>query len=134
MPPARIDANIKAGNIDVVCGLLAVPENVNKYRLLSTPLFEVTYLLAVRADDGVDVQSWDDVRQLGNGGVILALRGLGIVEILKQMGGLKVDAGATTSRSNLNKLLARRGRFYCHHSPGIKQAIQESGRDINSDC
>ncbi|MBR7791765.1 transporter substrate-binding domain-containing protein [Undibacterium sp. FT147W] len=127
MPPARIDASVKSGNIDVVCGLLGVTSNINKYHLLSTPLFEVTYLLAVRADDNLDVQTWDDIRQLGDHGVILALRGFGIVEILQQMGHLKIDASATSSRSNLKKLIARRGRFYCHRSPGIKQAIKDSG-------
>lgn len=127
MPPARIDASVKSGNIDAVCGLLGVKSNFNKYRLLSTPLFEVTYLLAVRADDNPDVQTWDDIRQLGDEGVILALRGFGIVEILQQIGNLKIDASATSSRSNLKKLIAGRGRFYCHRSPGIKQAIKDSG-------
>lgn len=127
MPRARIDSHTKAGNIDVICGLQKIPRNTALYDLLSTQLFSVDYLLAVRADDSVNVGSWDDIRRLGDDGIILALRGFGIVDILQSVGGLTVDAGATSSASNLRKLLRGRGRFYCHRSPGIKHAIRSAG-------
>jgi hypothetical protein len=57
------------------------------------------------------VQTWDDIRQLGDHGVILALRGFGIVEILQQMGHLKIDASATSSRSNLKNSLRGEADF-----------------------
>jgi polar amino acid transport system substrate-binding protein len=127
MPRARIDAHAKAGSIDVICGLQRIPRNTDLYDLLVTPLFAVDYLLAVRADDNVTIENWNDIRRLGDDGIILALRGFGIVDILQDIGGLTLDAGATSSASNLRKLLMGRGRFYCHRSPGIKQAIRSAG-------
>ncbi|MFZ6769369.1 substrate-binding periplasmic protein [Undibacterium sp. Di26W] len=126
-PRIRIDAGMKAGNIDAFCGAQRIERNTSQYHFLDTVLFTVSYLLAVRADDDIDIQNWDDIRQLGNKGVILALHGFGIVDILEKIGGLKIDSGATSSLSNLNKLLAGRGRFYCHRSPGIKLSIQQAG-------
>ncbi|MFZ6680963.1 substrate-binding periplasmic protein [Undibacterium sp. Tian12W] len=126
-PRARIDAGLKAGNIDVICGVQRIARNTSQYQFAATPLFSVNYLLAVRADDIVAVEDWDDIRKLGNEGIILALRGFGIVDILTQMGGLKIDDTATSSISNLKKLLAGRGRFYCHRSPGIGLAIRQAG-------
>lgn len=126
-PRARIDAALKIGNIDVICGVQRIARNTSQYQFAATPLFSVNYLLAVRVDDTVPVEDWDDIRKLGNEGIILALRGFGIVDILTQMGGLKIDDTATSSISNLKKLLAGRGRFYCHRSPGIGLAIRQAG-------
>ncbi|MBC3920409.1 ABC transporter substrate-binding protein [Undibacterium sp. CY18W] len=126
-PRIRIDAGMNAGNIDAICGVQRITRNTSQYHFLDTVLFSVSYLLAVRADDDIDIQNWDDIRKLGDKGVILALHGFGIVDILEKMGGLKVDSGATSSLSNLNKLMAGRGRFYCHRSPGIKLSIQQAG-------
>jgi len=126
-PRARIDAGLKAGNIDVICGVQRIARNTAQYQFAATPLFSVNYLLAVRADDAIAVEDWEDIRKLGNEGIILTLRGFGIVDILTQMGGLKIDDTATSSISNLKKLLAGRGRFYCHRSPGIGLAIRQAG-------
>jgi len=127
MPRARIDSHAKAGNIDVICGLQKISRNTALYDFLPTQLFSVDYLLAVRADDNVSVENWDDIRRLGDDGIILALRGFGIVDIIQNLGGLTVDAGATSSTSNLRKLIRGRGRFYCHRSPGIRQAVISAG-------
>ncbi|MBC3937229.1 substrate-binding periplasmic protein [Undibacterium rugosum] len=127
LPRVRIDAAMKAGDIDAICGVQRIARNTTQYDFLDTVLFSVSYLLAVRADDDIDIQNWNDIRQLGDNGVILALHGFGIVDILKNKGGLKIDASATSSSSNLNKLIAGRGRFYCHRSPGIKLSIQQAG-------
>ncbi|MFZ6721652.1 substrate-binding periplasmic protein [Undibacterium sp. Ji49W] len=126
-PRIRIDAGMNAGNIDAICGVQRITRNTSQYHFLDTVLFSVSYLLAVRADDDIDIQNWDDIRKLGDKGVILTLHGFGIVNILEKMGGLTIDSGATSSLSNLNKLLAGRGRFYCHRSPGIKLSIQQAG-------
>lgn len=126
-PRARIDASLKTGNIDVICGVQRIARNTSQYQFAATPLFAVNYVLAVRADDPIALEDWGDIRKLGNEGIILTLRGFGIVDILTQMGGLKIDDSATSSVSNLKKLLAGRGRFYCHRSPGIGLAIRQAG-------
>ncbi|MFZ6819975.1 substrate-binding periplasmic protein [Undibacterium sp. Ji22W] len=127
MPRMRIDAHFRNNQIDVICGVQNLPRNTEHYQLLPTPLFTVNYLLAVRVDDPINPQSWDDIRRLGKEGIIMAIHGFGIVDILHNLGGLQIDAGATSSLSNLRKLLAARGRFYCHRSPGMKAAIKSAG-------
>ncbi|MFZ6656954.1 substrate-binding periplasmic protein [Undibacterium sp. TJN19] len=126
-PRARIDANMHSGNLDAICGIQRIERHESRYNFIETPLFSVNYLLAVRADDDIEVFSWDDIRKLGSNGIILTLHGFGIVDILEKLGGLKIDSGATLSASNLKKLLAGSGRFYCHRSPGIKAEIRKAG-------
>ncbi|MFZ6770076.1 substrate-binding periplasmic protein [Undibacterium sp. Di26W] len=120
-------ARIYGGPDDVICGLLYTKERALKYDYISTPLFSVNYLLVVRADDDVKVNDWDDIRKLGNEGLILSMHNFAISDILRGMGGLLVDSSAVSSKSNLNKLLANRGRFYCHRSPGIVTEIRKAG-------
>lgn len=127
MPRLRIDANFHENRIDAICGVQNIQRNTAQYKLLDTPLFAVDYLLAVRADDPIELNSWEDIRALNDEGIILVLRGFGIADILQNIGGLKIDNGATSSLSNLRKLLAGRGRFYCHRSPGIKKSIAQAG-------
>ena len=126
-PRLRIERALADGQLDVFCGVQKNRRNQALYQWLATPLFEVDYRLAVRADDTVAVTNWDDIRRLGSDGVILALYGFGVVDRLEQLGGLQIDASATSSRSNLKKLRAGRARFYCHRSPGIKDEIDRAG-------
>ncbi|MEB0140581.1 transporter substrate-binding domain-containing protein [Undibacterium sp. CCC2.1] len=126
-PRLRIERAMADGQLDVFCGVQKNRRNRAHYQWLETPLFEVDYLLAVRADDTVAVANWEDIRRLGKDGVILALYGFGVVDRLEQLGGLQVDASATSSLSNLKKLRAGRARFYCHRSPGIKNEISKAG-------
>ncbi len=116
-----------SGPIDAICGILHTKERALQYDYIDTPIISVNYLLAVRADDDIQVSSWEDIRKLGKDGIILSMHNYAINERLKNLGGLQVDSSAVSSRSNLNKLLARRGRFYCHRSPGIVAEIRQAG-------
>lgn len=127
LPRPRLEASALAGSIDVICGSLRSKDRLQNFDFIDTPIFAVEYKLAVRADDPVRVDNWDDVRKLGDDGIILAIRGFGIADILQQYGGLKIDASANSSKSNLDKLLAQRGRFYCHRSPGLAEEIRRAG-------
>jgi polar amino acid transport system substrate-binding protein len=118
---------IMAGPVDAICGVLHTKERALLYDYIDTPIISVNYLLAVRADDDIQVSSWDDIRKLGKDGIILSMHNYAINERLKNLGGLQVDSSAVSSKSNLNKLLARRGRFYCHRSPGIAAEIRQAG-------
>lgn len=117
---------ITSGPMDAICGMLHTKERALLYDYIDTPIFSVSYLLAVRADDDIQVSSWDDIRKLGKDGIILSMHNHAINDRLKDQGGLLVDSSAVSSKSNLNKLLARRGRFYCHRSPGILAEIRQA--------
>lgn len=126
-PLKRLEAMVASGNLDAACGLLHGMARETKFNYIDPPLFPVNYYLVVRADDDVQIENWDDVRKLGNQGIILAINGFGIINRLTEMGGLKIDSGAYDSKTNLDKLIARRGRFYIHRSPGINAAIRKAG-------
>lgn len=127
LPRPRLEAAALAGSIDVICGSARSTDRSARFDFIDPPIFSVDYVLAVRADDPVVVASWEDIRKLGSDGIILAIHGFGIVERLHQVGGLQIDDGAYSSRSNLEKLLLRRGRFYCHRSPGMITEIRDAG-------
>jgi polar amino acid transport system substrate-binding protein len=126
-PLKRLEAMVENGNLDVACGLLHGVARETKFNYIEPPLFPVNYYLIVREDDDVQVENWNDVRKLGAQGVILVINGFGIINRLNELGGLTIDSGAYDSKANLDKLLARRGRFYLHRSPGINAEIRKAG-------
>lgn len=126
-PLPRLEAELRSGTLDIGCGLMRNREREADLAYADPALFAVSYHLVARGDDPVDVQSWDDVRNLGDKGAILAIHGFGQVARLKELGGLTIDAGAADAATNLRKLLAGRGRFYYHRSPGIAAEIRKAG-------
>lgn len=128
VPLIRIEAGMIAGKLDAACGLIRTNERKAKFDFIETPLFPVNYYLVVRANDEVHVKDWSDVRQLGENGVILTIHGyVGILSHMRELGGLRIDAGGRDTKVNLEKLLAGRGRFFIHRSPGVFSEVASSG-------
>jgi ABC-type amino acid transport substrate-binding protein len=128
VPLIRIEVGMTAGKIDAACGLIRTSERKAKFDFIDTPLFPVNYLLVVRAADDVQVKDWADVRKLGEHGVILTIHGfVGILSHLREVGGLRIDTGGRDTKVNLEKLLAGRGRFFVHRSPGVAAEVASSG-------
>lgn len=82
-PLLRLEAELRSGSLDMACGLMRNREREAELAYLEPSLFSVTYFLVARADDAVDVAGWDDVRNLGDKGAILAMHGFGQVARLK---------------------------------------------------
>ncbi len=128
IPLIRIEVGMTAGKLDAACGLIRTSARKEKFDFIDTPLFPVNYLLVVRANDDVQVKDWTDVRKLGEHGVILTIHGfVGILSHLRDVGGLRIDMGGRDTKVNLEKLLAGRGRFFVHRSPGVVAEIANSG-------
>jgi len=128
LPLARIEADLAAERIDLFFALLKTRERAARFRFVEVPaLFNVRHQLAVRADDRVDVRSFDDIRALGAQGVVLATRGTGYSSFLAEQPGLLVDAGAADNALNLRKLLGGRGRFFYHADSTLRSAIEGEG-------
>ena len=128
MPLIRVESRLVHGQADAVCGIIRTPEREAVHDFIDTPLFPVEYLLTVRANDPVQVRDWADVRALGEQGVVLSLHGFaGILSHMRSVGGLRIDAGGRDTKVNLEKLLAGRGRFFIHRSPGVYGDIARSG-------
>jgi polar amino acid transport system substrate-binding protein len=126
-PLVRLEAGIASDKLDAICGLIRSKYFEAKYLLVPQPLFTVKYYLAVRADDNVRIDNWGDVRKLGDQGVVLAISGFGVVNKLRDLGGLRIDSSGKDSITNIQKLIAGRGRFFYHRSPGIRAEIKKSG-------
>ncbi|MES2125932.1 MAG: transporter substrate-binding domain-containing protein [Pseudomonadota bacterium] len=129
-PSLRVDTALADGQIDAACGMLRTPKRDKLFHHIETPLFPVTYYLAVRADDQVKVANWNDVRKLGEKGIVLSNHGFeGVLAHMQAQGGILVDSGGHNAQANLTKLLAGRGRFFIHRSPGIEAEIARPGFD-----
>lgn len=126
-PAARVEALVMSGSLDVACGLSRTPLREAKLIFIDPPLFSVNYYLAVTMDDPITISNWDDVRGLGKAGTILVSHGFGPADRLRKMQELYVDTGGIDAATNLRKLMAKRGRFYYHRSPGIEAEIRRYG-------
>lgn len=130
LPVLRIERELAAGTLDVFFGLLKNPDRLARFRFIDQPpLYMSRHRAVVRAQDHeVDsVRGFDDIRRLGDRGVVLATRGTAYASYLHRQGGLKVDDGATDHRQNLLKLLRGRGRFFYQSEGMLRQLVQDPG-------
>jgi polar amino acid transport system substrate-binding protein len=128
LPFIRVETAVDQGQLDIACGMIRTREREAKNGFIDTPMFPVDYLLVARADDDVQIRDWNEVRKLGDQGVILTIHGfVGILTHMKKLGGLRIDAGGRDAKINLDKLLAGRGRFFVHRTPGVYGEIVKSG-------
>lgn len=100
------------GKLDAFCGLLKTPERAAVINFIDVPVYSLRHKVAVRADDTVNVKSFDDIRKLGANNTIAATQGLAYVALLQKEGGLAVDDGSRDPSAIFKKLLAERVRFY----------------------
>lgn len=128
-PLARIERSVLFGKLDIFCGLGDNSQRREYYHFLQPPVFSVNYHLAVRIDDPVVIQTWDDVRKLGDKGIILVNHGSGAIARLHALGGLYVDDGGLTTSANLGKLISGRGRFLYYRIPGFQSEINRKGAE-----
>lgn len=127
MPLKRIEAMTVAKQLDAICGLIRNEERISAYKIPETPIFTVTYHFLVRADDAINIRTLDEIRKLANDGVILVNGGSGPASTLVKAGNLKIDSAASSTRTNIEKLLAGRGRFFYYRQPGLNSEIRSSG-------
>ncbi|MES2162487.1 MAG: ABC transporter substrate-binding protein [Pseudomonadota bacterium] len=127
MPLIRAYHQVAAQQHDALCAVQRTEERERQYVYLDPPLFPINYMLLVRAGDEVVVNNWDDVRKLGQDGVVLANRGYATTDFLIAQGGLQINASATSPVMNLQKLVAGRARFFLHRSPGLAGVIASAG-------
>ena len=79
--------------------------------------------MAVSIDDDVVIDSFEDIRLLGQNGIILTVFGTSTGKFLQKQGGLIIDDGAITIAQCFEKLLKKRGRFVYYHQLGLVSTI-----------
>ena len=127
LPLIRAVSEVATRQHDLACAIQRSPERVRQLVFIDHVILKFQYLLVARADDRLVVNSWGDLRALGNSGVVLVNRGFTTSEYLEQVGGLQINASATDPAINLQMLAARRGRVFLHRNPGLKALIARSG-------
>ncbi|GLR13984.1 hypothetical protein GCM10007907_27740 [Chitinimonas prasina] len=115
-----------AGSIDAECGFSKTPEREARFIYAEPALFQVRYHLVARADDAASVQRWDDVRKLGDSGIILTILGFGPVSRLRALGSLQIDSNAKTPHQS-SKTTGWSRAFFYHRRPSIKSDIRKLG-------
>lgn len=124
---SRVIDHLAYGDIEVFFGLLKTSQRLVAANYIDPPLFSVSQVLLVRRDDPVQVNSWDEVRNMGRAGSVLAVANSGQAVFLRKQGGLVVDDQAFTVEANLNKLLAGRGRFIYVSENNVRAGIESLG-------
>ena len=122
---SRIKHDLYFGLIDVFLGMSRTAEREEQFIYLDPPLYTLSHVFAVRSDDPVCINCFDDIRKLQDKGIILTNHGTSSERFLKEKGGLLVDAGASTLAHNLEKLCKGRGRMVFFHDLGMSSMVRE---------
>jgi ABC-type amino acid transport substrate-binding protein len=127
LPLLRVESELAADHLDVFFGLLKTRERAERVRFIESPaLYAIRHQVAVRADDSVKAETFDDIRALGANGVVLTSRGTGYISFLADQGGITVDSGAPDNGQNLRKLLSGRGRFFYQAGATLRFVIAQA--------
>ncbi len=125
VPFKRIQQQLANNTITIFVGMAQNDRRRKQYIFIETPLYAVHHVIAVRAEDTVKIQSFDDIRALAPDNVILTNSGTATERFLQKQDNLTVDAGGISLQANLKKLLKKRGRFYYFHDLGLLGAITQ---------
>lgn len=105
----RMEDHLKAGHIDLICGLLETPlRNGIAYRI-PTPVYFVRERLVGRRDDALKVNTVQDLAQAGDW--VATQSGASYAEALRSVG-VKVDDSSGDSAQALRNVANKRVRFY----------------------
>ena len=125
VPLKRAEEWMQKGAIDIFFGLTRSEKRKAQYVFPEKPLYQVQHVVAVRANDSVQVATFDDLRQLKENNTILTLYQTATYRFLLKQGGLKVDQRNRDVESILEKLVLSRGRFAYYHSLGLVSTIRK---------
>jgi ABC-type amino acid transport substrate-binding protein len=108
-PIRRLEQGIKNGQLDVMCAMLSTPEREQAALRLPTVLYTIRERLVARADDPVEINSYDDLAGLHE--LVATLPGASYVNDLR-LHGIRVDTASGDSQTNLRKIVSGRLRFF----------------------
>jgi len=125
MPFSRVMDELRSGVIDVYIGGAWTEEREKIYIYLQPPIYDVDLIMAVRSDDTVDVDSFDEIRSLEGDKTILSLFGTTSSKYILAQDGLKVDNDGKSLEENLDKLLYPRARFFFYHDLSLNYIVKQ---------
>ncbi len=119
LPERRLLSELGAGDVDAACGFVRTPERESQFQIPDVVLYEKTLIAVVRNDDGLDLNTFADLKALGGNDVVLVNAGSPMTTRLRQLGVAKVDDGGSSSAVNLQKLMLGRGRVFLYDDPAV---------------
>jgi len=123
----RIEALLAEGQLDIFCALIRSPAREARMAFIEVPIYTVRHRIAVRAEDGVNVHSLEEIRRLGHEAAVIVNKSTAHEDLLRSAGGLQIDASSPDTAVNLKKLVAQRGRFYYHTENALLRYIEDGG-------
>lgn len=128
LPLRRVVQELGHNELDVFFSLIPTEDRRRVVDFLDgPPLYESRHQVAVRADDPVQVNTLDDLRELGPQGLVLTTHGTAYSEFLSQQAGIALYPQTLSNDQNLRMLLAGRGRFFYHAGSTLREHIDRNG-------
>lgn len=110
MPITRIEKSLESGTIDVFFCFLKTRERLKKFRYIDVPLYSIRHVLLARDHDAIDIRNYDELRALGDNGIVLVNFGSALVQVLDEAG-VKNISSAKNDMQLIRMLDSGRGRF-----------------------
>lgn len=129
LPFKRLQVELEKNNLDVFFGFKDSKKRLEKYNFLQAPLYQINYVVAVKADDDINISSLDDILALGDKGKILTVSSTGASKFLAKKTGLMIDDNAKSTKAMLKKLIAGQGRFAFYHDLGLHSIIKSENSE-----
>ena len=129
MPLRRIERQLENGEIDVFFGFVRNKYRRDHFAFIEPPLYKSTPVLVARRNDPINIKRLEEIRALGDEGVVMVTTGYAQVEHLRSLGLIVDDRGASLDQ-NLQKLIRDRGRFIFHSEIGVSEMIETSPNTI----
>lgn len=120
MPLRRIERQLENGEIDVFFGFVRNKYRRDHFAFIEPPLYKSTPVLVARRNDPINIKRLEEIRALGDEGVVMVTTGYAQVEHLRSLGLIVDDRGASLDQ-NLQKLIRGRGRFIFHPEIGVSE-------------
>lgn len=122
-PFKRIMRNLAVGRIDVFVGMAKNTQRSKIYTYSNRPIYQVEHRIAVRAKDTIENITKQQLLSDYAKQTILSVSGTATARYLKQLG-LNVDDGGQNIKSNLEKLLSGRARFFYFNDLALISSIK----------
>lgn len=132
LPLKRIENMLETGELDVFFGFIRSPEREKQYAFVDPPLYQVSDVLVARRNDSIDIRQLEELKALGDDGIVLIAKGVSQGDQLKSMN-IQIDDGGRTLSTNLQKLISGRGRFAFQSEIEIRQALRDGPAAFRSE-
>ena len=126
-PLKRVEEQLSNNEIDIFLGLVKTEARAKIFDYI-VPLYETKVKMIVNTDDNVSVASFDDIKKLGDQGIVSVVQGQVYEAFVKKQEGVLLDNSGTDISANMRKLALKRVRF--HYNTSLNFSEVESNPEF----